>query len=162
MKTRFIAAIALGLTTASLISLPLAARANDNTTDYNYLGLGVGLGKLGSNDLGLSLNSKITVANHLSLRPGVITAFNSSNTGQTLVLAPLTYDMGGASSDGRLVPFVGAGLSVSTKGSGSVGPLITAGADYRLTDKVVANGTVHWSLLGDSQVNGSLGLGYIF
>ena len=162
MKPRFIAAIALGLTTATLVSLPLTARADDKTTDYNYVGLGVGLGQLGSNDLGLSINGKITLADHVSLRPGVITAFNSSSTGQTLVLAPITYDIGGASSDGRLVPFVGAGVSVSTKGAGAVGPLLTAGADYRLTDKVVANGAVHWSLFGDSQVNGSIGLGYAF
>jgi hypothetical protein len=40
--------------------------------------------------------------------------------------------------------------------------LLTAGVDYRITDHVVANGTVNWSIYGNSQVNGSVGLGYSF
>jgi outer membrane protein W len=162
MKTRFIAAIALGLTTASMAALPMAARAQEKTTDYNYVGAGVGIGDLGNSDIGLSINSKVTVADNISVRPGLITDLNFSDSGETVFLVPVTYDFNAVTSNGRLLPFAGAGLSVSTEGEGAVGPLLTAGVDYRITDHVVANGTVNWSIYGNSQVNGSVGLGYSF
>jgi opacity protein-like surface antigen len=162
MKTRFIAALTLGLATASMAALPMAASAQERTTDYNYVGLGVGLGDLGDSDLGLSVNSKITVADNISVRPGLITDFDFSGDGETVFLAPVTYDFEGLTAEGRLLPFVGGGLSVSTEGKGAVGPLLTGGVDYRLTDRLTANGAVHWSIYGDSQVNGTIGLGYNF
>ncbi|NJL48813.1 MAG: hypothetical protein HC929_16725 [Leptolyngbyaceae cyanobacterium SM2_5_2] len=162
MKTRFIAAIALGLTAASMAALPMAASAQEKTTDYNYVGAGVGLGDLGNSDVGLSINSKITVGDNVSVRPGVISDLNFSGNGETVFLAPVTYDFNAVTNNGRLLPFVGAGVSVSTEGQGAVGPLLSGGVDYRITDRVVANGTVHWSLYGNSQVNGSIGLGYSF
>jgi outer membrane scaffolding protein for murein synthesis (MipA/OmpV family) len=162
MKTRFIAAIALGLTAASMAALPMAANAQERTTDYNYVGAGVGVGNLGNSDVGLSINSKITVADQVSVRPGVISDLNFNSNGETIFLAPVTYDFNSVTDNGRLLPFVGAGLSVSTEGAGAVGPLVSGGVDYRITDRVVANGTVHWSIYGNSQVNGSIGLGYTF
>jgi hypothetical protein len=162
MKTLSIAAIALGLTAASMVALPMVASAQERPTDYNYVGAGVGLGDLGNSSVGLSINSKITVADNVSLRPGVISDLNFSNTGETVFLAPVTYDFNPITDNGRLLPFVGAGLSVSTEGAGAVGPLVSGGVDYRITDRIVANGTVHWSIYGNSQVNGSIGLGYTF
>ncbi|MGF1566789.1 MAG: hypothetical protein ACFCVD_01725 [Nodosilinea sp.] len=162
MKIRFIAAMALGLATASMAALPMAASAQEKTTDYNYVGAGVGVGDLGTGNVGLSINSKITVADNVSVRPGLITDFNFSNNGETVFLAPVTYDFNSLTSNGRLLPYVGGGVSVSTEGSGAVGPLVTGGVDYRITDRVVANGAVNWSLYGNSQVNGTIGLGYTF
>lgn len=163
MNTRSITAIALGLTTASLVSFPLTAQAQDLPTDYNYVGAGVAVGDLGNSDVGLSINGKVTVADHVSVRPGVMSNLNFDATnGETVFLVPVTYDFNPVTQDGRLLPFVGAGVSVSTEGSGAVGPLLTGGVDYRITDRVVANGSVHWSIYGDSQVNGSIGLGYTF
>ncbi|HIK43848.1 MAG TPA: hypothetical protein IGR64_03065 [Leptolyngbyaceae cyanobacterium M65_K2018_010] len=161
MKTRLIAAIALGLTAASMAALPMAASAQEKTTDYNYVGAGVGLGNLGPSDVGLAINSKITVGDNVSVRPGLITDFNF-NTGETLFLLPVTYDFNAVTDNGRLLPFVGAGVSVSTEGAGAVGPLVSGGIDYRINDRLVANGTVQWSIFGNSQVNGSIGLGYVF
>ncbi|TVP66547.1 MAG: hypothetical protein EA342_11570 [Leptolyngbya sp. LCM1.Bin17] len=163
MKTRFIAAIALGLaTTASMAALPMAASAQEKTTDYNYVGAGVGVGSLGTSDVGLSINSKFTVADNVSLRPGVLSDLNFSGDGETVFLVPVTYDFNAVTRDGRLLPYLGGGVSVSTQGSGAVGPMITGGVDYRITDRVVANGAVNWSIYENSRVNGSIGLGYSF
>ena len=162
MKTRFIAAIALGLTAASMAALPMAANAQQAPTDYNYVGAGVGIGNIGTSDLGLSINSKFTVADNISVRPGAISDLNFSGNGETVFLLPVTYDFNPVTPNGRLLPFAGAGLSVSTEGEGALGPLLTAGVDYRITDRVVANGTVNWSIYGNSQVNGTVGLGYTF
>ncbi|WP_228040174.1 hypothetical protein [Nodosilinea sp. LEGE 07088] len=162
MKTRSIAAIALGLAAASMAVLPMTANAQAAPTDYNYVGAGVGIGDLGTGDFGLSVNGKVTVADHVSVRPGVISDLNFSNTGETVFLLPVTYDFNPITPNGRLMPYVGGGLSVSTEGAGAVGPLVTGGVDYRITDRVVANGAVNWSIYGNSQVNGTVGLGYSF
>ena len=162
MKTRLIAAMALGLATVSVAALPMTASAQEKTTDYNYVGAGVGIGDLGTGDFGLSINSKVTVGDNISVRPGVISDLNFSDSGETVFLLPVTYDFNAVTDNGRLLPFAGAGLSVSTEGEGAVGPLLTAGVDYRITDRVVANGTVNWSIYGNSQVNGTVGLGYTF
>lgn len=163
MKTRSIAAIALGLTAASMVVLPITAQAQERPTDVNYVGAGVAVGDLGNSDFGLSINSKITVADQVSVRPGVMSNLNFSEpNGETVFLLPVTYDFNPITHNGRLLPFVGGGVSVSTEGAGAVGPLVTGGVDYRITDRVVANGTVNWSIYGNSQVNGTIGLGYTF
>jgi hypothetical protein len=162
MKTRSIAAIALGLTAASMVALPMTANAQERPTDYNYVGAGVAVGDLGNSDFGLSVNSKFTVADNVSVRPGVMSDLNFNSNGETVFLLPVTYDFNPVTDNGRLLPFVGAGVSVSTEGAGAVGPLLTGGIDYRITDRVVANGAVNWSIYGNSQVNGTIGLGYSF
>ncbi|HSM84485.1 MAG TPA: hypothetical protein VLS96_22550 [Nodosilinea sp.] len=162
MKTRFITAIALGLTAASMVALPMAANAQEASTDYNYVGAGVGIGDLGDGDFGLSVNSKVTVADQISVRPGAISDLDFSGNGETVFLLPVTYDFNAVTPNGRLLPYVGGGLSVSTEGDGAVGPLVTGGVDYRITDRIVANGAVNWSIYGNSQVNGTVGLGYTF
>ena len=140
----------------------MTAHAQTAPTDYNYVGLGVGLGDLGNNDVGLSINSKFRVADQVSLRPGVMSDLSFNENGETVFLAPITYDFNPITDNGRLLPFVGGGVSVSTEGAGAVGPLVTGGVDYRISDNWTANGTVHWSIYGNSQVNGSVGVGYTF
>lgn len=159
MKTRSIAAIALGLTAATMAALPMAANAQDASTDYNYVGAGVGI----SDDIGLSVNSKFTVADNISVRPGVISDldFNGAD-GETVFLLPVTYDFNAVTPNGRLLPYLGGGLSVSTEGSTSVGPMLTGGVDYRITERIVANGAVNVSFYDNTRVNGSVGLGYNF
>ncbi|MFQ4135234.1 hypothetical protein PGN35_002840 [Nodosilinea sp. PGN35] len=162
MKTRSIAAIALGLTAASMAALPMAANAQQAPTDYNYVGAGVGVGNVGNSDVGLSINSKVTVADSISVRPGAISDLNFSGNGETVFMLPVTYDFNPVTPNGRLLPYLGGGISVTTQGSNAVGPLVTGGVDYRITDRVVANGAVNWSLHGNSRVNGTVGLGYTF
>ncbi len=159
MKTRSIAAIALGLTAASLAAMPMAANAQDASTDYNYVGAGVGI----SDDIGLSINSKVTVADNISVRPGVISDLDfNGDDGETVFLLPVTYDFNAVTDNGRLLPYLGGGLAVSTEGSTSVGPMLTGGVDYRITDRIVANGGVNVSFYDTTKVNGSVGLGYTF
>ncbi len=159
MKTRSIAAIALGLTAATMAALPMAANAQDASTDYNYIGAGVGI----SDDIGLSINSKVTVADNISVRPGVISDLDfNGDDGETVFLLPVTYDFNAVTPNGRLLPYLGGGLAVSTEGSTSVGPMLTGGVDYRITDRIVANGAVNVSFYNNTQVNGSVGLGYTF
>ncbi|PSN10450.1 hypothetical protein C7271_25970 [filamentous cyanobacterium CCP5] len=158
MKIRSIAAIALGITAASMAALPMAANAQNASTDYNYVGAGVGIG----DDIGLSINSKVTVADSVSVRPGVISDLDFSDNGETVFLLPVTYDFNPVTENGRLLPYVGGGLAVSTEGSTSVGPMLTGGVDYRITERIVANGAVNVSFYDNTQVNGSVGLGYTF
>lgn len=159
MKIRSIAAIALGITAASLAALPMAANAQDAGTDLNYVGVGVGIG----DDVGLSINSKVTVADNVSVRPGVISDLDfNGDDGETVFLLPVTYDFNAVTDNGRLLPYVGGGLSVSTEGSTSVGPMLTGGVDYRITERIVANGAVNVSFYDNTEVNGSVGLGYSF
>jgi opacity protein-like surface antigen len=159
MKARFLSIAALGL--VGSVVFATSAQAQTTPTDYNYVGLGVGVGDLGDSDLGLAVNSKFTVGNHLSVRPGMITDFDFDN-GQTAFNIPLTYDFNPITRNGKLLPYAGGGVAFTTGDDSDVGPLLTAGVDYRVTDKVTVNGAVNWAIYDDSQVNGVIGVGYTF
>jgi outer membrane protein W len=158
MKTRLFAAIALGIAGAAIAAMPMTAQAQELPTDYNYVGAGVGIG----DDVGLSINSKITVGDHISVRPGVITDFNFSGNGQTTFLLPVTYDFNAITPDGKLFPYVGGGVSAVTGNDSRVGPMATAGVDYRISDRVTLNGGVNVSFYNNTRVNGVVGVGYTF
>lgn len=159
MKARIISALSVA---ALAIAVAPAAQAQTAPTDYNYVGIGAGVGDVGDSDVGLAINGKFTVADNVSIRPGIISDLDFGDDGATTFLAPVTYDFNSVTPNGRLLPFAGAGVSVSTEGAGAVGPLLTAGVDYRITDNWIANGSVNWSIYGDSQVNGIVGIGYSF
>ncbi|MEL6764505.1 MAG: hypothetical protein AAFO87_12770, partial [Cyanobacteria bacterium J06607_6] len=128
----------------------------------NYVGVGVGVGDLGDSDLGLAVNSKLAIGSNVSLRPGAISDLDFTSDGETAFHVPITYDFNAVTPDGKLFPYAGAGVAVTTGEDSDVGPLLTAGLDYRVTDKVTFNGAVNWSLYDDSRVNGVVGLGYTF
>lgn len=159
MKTRLLSIAALGI--ASSIAIASTAHAQSAPTDYNYVGLGVGVGDVGNSDVGLAVNSKVTVGNNLSVRPGVITDFDFDD-GQTAFNIPVTYDFNPVTRNGKLLPYAGGGIAFTTGDDSDVGPLLTAGVDYRVTDQVTLNGAVNWSIYDDSQVNGVFGVGYTF
>ncbi|MBD2256925.1 hypothetical protein [Pseudanabaena sp. FACHB-2040] len=161
MKARLFASISLGLAAAAIAVMPTAANAQTAATDYNYIGAGVGAGGLGGSNIGLSVNSKLSVADQVSVRPGVITNFDFDSEG-TIISVPVTYDLAPITDDGRLLPYVGGGVSVVTGGNTSVGPMATAGVDYRLNDNFVLNSGVNVSFTGNTRVNGTLGVGYTF
>ena len=87
---------------------------------------------------------------------------NFDGNGATQFTLPVTYDFNALTSDGRLLPFVGAGAAYTTAGDDDFGALVTAGVDYRLTDRLTANGTVNVNFFDNTQVNGVIGLGYTF
>jgi outer membrane protein W len=163
MKARLIASMSLGLAAAAIAVMPSAANAQVAATNYNYVGAGVGAGGLrgGGSDIGLSVNSKFTVADQISVRPGVVTNFNFDDGG-TAISVPVTYDFAPITPDGRLLPYVGAGVSVVTGGGTSVGPMATAGVDYLLTDNLVLNGGVNVNFTGTTRVGGVVGVGFVF
>ena len=159
MKTRILSLVALGLVSAATIAPAAQAQT---APDYNYVGLGVGVGDLGDSDVGLAVNSKLTLGNNVSLRPGVISDLDFSSDGETAFHVPITYDFNAITPNGKLFPYAGAGVAVITGENSDVGPLLTAGLDYRVTDEVTFNGAVNWSIYDDSQVNGVVGVGYTF
>ena len=161
MKARQIASLSLGLAAAAMAVMPAAVKAQTAPTDYNYVGAGVGAGGLGGSNIGLSVNSKLTVADQVSVRPGVVTNFDFNSQG-TFISVPVTYDLNPLTADGRLLPYVGGGLSVVTGGYTAVGPMATAGVDYRMTDNFTLNGGVNVSITDYTRVNGTVGLGYTF
>jgi outer membrane protein W len=161
MKARLIASMSLGLAAAAIAVMPGAANAQVAATDYNYIGAGVGVGGLEGSNVGLSVNSKFTVADQISVRPGVVTNFDFDDQG-TLISVPVTYDFGSFTPNGRLLPYAGAGLSVATGGDTSFGPMATAGVDYLLTDNLVLNGGVNVHFTDNTRVNGTVGIGYTF
>lgn len=162
MKARLITAVSLGLAAAAMAVMPAAVKAQEAPTDYNYIGVGVGAGGLGGSNIGLSVNSKFTVADQVSVRPGAVSNLDFSNNGQTLIMLPVTYDFNPVTNNGRLLPYAGGGLALDTQNSISVGPMATAGVDYRITDSLTANGAVNLSIAGDTRVTGTVGVGYTF
>lgn len=159
MKSRFLAIAALA--TVSALGIATTAHAQTSPTDYNYVGVGVGAGQLGDSDIGFAVNSKLTVGNNLSLRPGVVTDFDFED-GQTSFTVPVTYDFNPITQNGKLLPYAGGGVAVKTGEDSEIAPLLTAGVDYRITNRVTLNGAVNWSIYEDSEVNGVVGLGYTF
>ncbi|MEM6426659.1 MAG: hypothetical protein AAGF66_10725 [Cyanobacteria bacterium P01_H01_bin.119] len=163
MKRLFNALIPAGLAAAAIAVSPLAASAQSLETDYNYVGGGVSVGELGgTSDVGLAINSKFRVYDHVSVRPSIASDLNFDGNGATQFTLPVTYDFNALTSDGRLLPFVGAGAAYTTAGDDDFGALVTAGVDYRLTDRLTANGTVNVNFFDNTQVNGVIGLGYTF
>jgi len=159
MKARFLSIAALGL--VGSVVMTTSAHAQTLPTDYNYIGLGVGIGDVGDSDLGLAVNSKLTVGNNISVRPGVITNFDFEDGG-TAFNIPVTYDFNPVTQNGKLLPYAGGGVAFTTGDDSEFGPLLTAGVDYRVSDKITLNGSVNWSIYDDSQLNGVVGVGYTF
>lgn len=161
MNIKLFALVAAGLTSATVAMAPIAG-AQEAPTDYSYLGVGVGIGDVGpDSDVGLAINSKLRVANHVSLRPSVISDLNfDDDNSNTQLSLPVTYDFSSPNTD-RLLPFIGAGVTYST-GSEDFAPMATAGLDYRISRRVTANGTVNVNFYDETQVNGIVGLGYTF
>jgi len=161
MTIRLFATVSAGVVAAAIATLPMVAQAQTAPTDYDYVGVGVGVGNVGDSDVGFAVNSKFTLGDNVSVRPGAITDFDFDD-GQTHVLVPVTYDFNPITPNGKLLPYAGAGLSVETGEHEEVGGLLTAGADYRLTERLTANAAVNWSISDTSPVNGVIGVGYTF
>ena len=84
---------------------------------------------------------------------------------EVTVIAPVTYDFESPFNNGKLLPFVGAGLGGTTRDDGSIGLTVTGGVDYQASNKLTANGSVAWLAFdedSDNEVNFIIGLGYNF
>jgi hypothetical protein len=139
----------LALSTVAATAVPAAAQSEN---DYNYIGVG-------GSDEGFVVNGKAKLTDNLSLRPAALTDFD-----EFTFLIPVTYDFSPLSATGedRLLPFAGAGVRIDNQGDENFGLLLTGGADYRITDKWVANGSANVSFIGDTEFDFVLGVGYSF
>lgn len=133
--------------------------------DYSYIGLGGNVGvKLEQTSLGEAafvINSKIALAQELSLRPAVLFGEND-----TIFVVPITYDITLKDKDPfkevPYVPFIGGGAVFTTNDNDNAGFLITGGLDYRLSRDFVANISLHTGFIEDSTDMGLvIGVGYI-
>jgi opacity protein-like surface antigen len=136
----------------SAVAATAGQAAAQSVNDYNYIGVG-------GSDEGFVVNGKVTLTKNLSLRPAAMTEFDDFT-----VLIPVTYDFSplSASAEDRLLPFAGAGVRIDTEGDNNFGLLVNGGADYRITDKWVANGSANVSFLGETEFDFILGVGYSF
>lgn len=159
MNIRILSLAALGLVSTIAIAPPAQAQTAPN---YNYVGIGVAAGEVGDRDFGLAVNGKVNLGDNVSLRPGIISDLDFGDDGETTFLAPVTYDFNAITDNGKLFPYLGGGVAVLTGEDSDVGPLLTAGVDYRATDNIILNGGVNWSIYDDSQINGVVAIGYTF
>ncbi|MDB9311978.1 hypothetical protein PN462_02610 [Spirulina sp. CS-785/01] len=138
---------------------------------WSYIGGGVNLGfsDNGSDlaDTAFMVNSKIGLSSTFSLRPAIL--FGDSAT----ILVPVTYDFAIKGPDpfeaATLYPFIGGGVIFTTEddeeeiATNNIGPMLSGGVDYRLTDKIVLNSSVNLGFLNDeAELGWLLGIGYQF
>lgn len=147
---------ALGLTAAVLAAAPLNAFAQE-APDYNYFGVGGG-------DEGFTVNGKVTLSDSLSVRPAVSTDFDFDDGEDVTYVLPITYDFNSVDPGGRLYPFLGAGINGELGDDSSLEAAVTGGADYRVNDQWLVNGSVVWSPFqdGSDDVDFMAGIGYSF
>jgi hypothetical protein len=147
--------LSVSLVSAALLMLPLKADAQA-LPDYNYVGIGGG-------DDGFVVNGKLTLTDHVSVRPSVATDFDFDDAEDVSYLVPFTYDFNAVDSSDRIYPFLGAGIGGDLGNDNTVEFALTSGIDYRMSDRWVANGTVNYRPFADSdEVGFTLGIGYTF
>ncbi len=144
-------AVIASLSVSAVAASAVQASAQ-SVNDYNYIGVG-------GSDEGFVINGKATLSDQLSIRPAAVTEFDDFT-----FLIPVTYDFNAPSQTGedKILPFAGAGVRIDTEGNENFGVLLTGGADYRITDKWVANGSANLSFIGDTEFDFIVGVGYSF
>ena len=146
----------VAIATAALLSATSGAFAQ-TAPSYNYVGIGGG-------DHGFVVNSKLSVADSVSIRPEVSTDFNFNDSEDVSYLVPVTYDFNTIGT-GRTAfnPFLGAGVSGDIGNNSNVDFALVAGSDYRFANNYVANASVNYVPFGDSNdVGFTVGVGREF
>ncbi|MEM9165026.1 MAG: YadA-like family protein [Cyanobacteria bacterium P01_F01_bin.4] len=148
--------LTVGLAAAAIVAAPLAANAQ-TAPDYNYIGIG-------GSDEGFAVNGKITVHDNLSVRPAVSTDFDFDDGDDVSYVLPLTYDFDAVDGQGRLFPWLGAGINGDIGDDSDIEFAVTGGADYRVTEQFLVNGSVVYSPFqdGGDDVGFVAGVGYSF
>ncbi|MEO0351346.1 MAG: hypothetical protein AAF282_14995 [Cyanobacteria bacterium P01_A01_bin.15] len=146
----------LGIATVAIAAAPMTASAQ-NASDYNYVGIG-------GSDEGFVVNGKLSLSENLSVRPAVATDFDFDDGEDVVYVLPITYDFDAVGPDGRLNPFIGAGINGELGDDSSIEMAVTGGTDYRVNDQWLVNGSVVWSPFadGNDDVDFIAGVGYSF
>ncbi len=157
MNVKF-ALSALGLAAAAVLGAPTLASAQ-TAPDYSYVGVG-------GTEEGFAINGKVSLSDNLSVRPAVSTDFDFNDGDDVDYVLPVTYDFDAIDARGRLYPFLGAGITGELGEDSTIDVAVTGGADYRITERWLVNGSVVWSPFeddGDSEDVGFVaGVGYSF
>lgn len=157
MKIKF-ALSALGLATAAVLGAPTLASAQ-TASDYSYVGIG-------GTEEGFAVNGKVSLIDNLSVRPAVSTDFDFNDGDDVDYVLPITYDFDAIDSRGRLYPFLGAGIAGELGEDSTIDVAVTGGADYRLSERWLVNGSVVWSPFEDDDSSEDVGfvagVGYSF
>ena len=148
--------LTIGLAAAAIVAAPLSAKAL-TPPSYNYVGVG-------GSDEGFTVNGKVAIHDHLSVRPAISTDFDFNDSDDVSYIVPLTYDFNALDPQGRLFPWLGAGVNGDIGNDSNVEFAVTGGADYRITDHFLVNGSVVWSPFedGGDEVGFVAGVGYSF
>lgn len=139
---------------------------------YSYIGIG---GNIGITDSGndtteketpigkgsFIVNGKIGIGPSLSVRPAIIV------NNDVAFLIPITYDFRIPTRDplevSPFIPFLGAGLAVTSTDNNHLGFLVTGGVDYRISPQWTANSSLNVGFMSDTtDIGVILGIGYTF
>ena len=137
---------------------PVEARETNRPRSYIGIGGNIGLGgdstQIG--DGAFAVLGKGALTEHFALHPAFL--FGDKNT----LLLPVTYGTPiDISSSKTLHPFVGGGISIKEIFDDfEVNPLVTAGVDVPLIDKVTGTARVNVGFDDDTDVGLLLGIGY--
>jgi hypothetical protein len=132
----------------------------------SYIGIGANIGLGGDTALGetgFTIYSKVGLTRNLSARPSVVLGGDDP-----AVLVPVTVDFPisatAEAGDVRVsaAPYVGGGVAISTGSDSLVRPLVVAGIDVPIADRVTANANVNLAFFDDTELGIRLGAGYNF
>jgi hypothetical protein len=132
----------------------------------SYLGIAGNIGLGGDTtlgDSGLAVISKIGLTRNLSARPSVVIGDNDP-----AIVLPVTVDFPISSvlETGELnleaAPYIGGGIAISTGSDSLVRPVISAGIDVPVADRVTATAGVNFAFFDDTEIGLILGAGYRF
>lgn len=152
---RYLKWVPVGFVAVALFTFSLKASAQQ-LPDYDYVGIGGG-------DEGLVINGKITLDNNLSVRPSVATDFDYDDGDDVSYVLPVTYDFNSVDPNGKLYPFVGAGIGGDIGDDSTIEFALTAGSDFRFNDRWLANGSINYLPFADGdEVGFTLGIGYVW
>ncbi len=130
----------------------------------SYIGVGGNIGLSGDGSLGKSnfaIISKVRLSDKISLRPAAIIGDDTD------FLVPISYDINIIPADPLDVvpfkPYLGAGISFSTRKDSDVGLLLTGGVDVPLNKSWIGNASLNASIKDkNTDVGLIVGLGYTF
>jgi hypothetical protein len=116
--------------------------------------------RLGNGNSIFSIDSKLGVADNISLRPYVAFPSGGTNFGTSL-----TYDFDLRQSATPITPFIGAGVDIGTNNNG--GSSVTTGfaqvgADFNINQQFALLGAVNIPFNSNSSTNVTLGAGLRF
>ncbi len=129
-KALLMAAITVAATATAVTQMPDSAQAGGR--GFNQIGP---TAAFGGGETAFGINSKLGIANNLSLRPFVLFP-----DGGTVFGSSLTYDFD-LGRRGPFTPFVGAGLAIPS--GGDTTGYFTGGADVNISREFALNGSVN-------------------